>query len=166
MTMKSMAKGLLLVAALLVVAVPALATESLVLTCSVCDHVDAKGTGLPAARDLRLTMTDLKTGQQLANLPIRTDAQGRFFKSVRIDLRVHPALQSSVLESTNGQLLVIAEHDRFVAPCKPVVTSSGQLGFTGSRTGLLLGLGAALLLAGVVLLRAGAAREGRRAATP
>src|SRR6266498_5291167 len=85
MTMKTIAKALLLVAGLLILAVPARAAESLVLTCSVCDHVDAKGTGLPPARDLRLTMTDLKTGQQLANLPVRTDANGHFAKSVKVD---------------------------------------------------------------------------------
>jgi hypothetical protein len=166
MTMKTIAKALLLVAGLLILAVPARAAESLVLTCSVCDHVDAKGTGLPPARDLRLTMTDLKTGQQLANLPVRTDANGHFAKSVKVDLRVHPALQSSVLASTNGQLLVIAEHDRFVAPCKPLTATSGPLAFTGSQTMLLLGVAAGLLLAGVLLLWVGTARGGRRAATP
>jgi hypothetical protein len=149
-----MAKALLLVAGLLVLAVPARAAESLVLTCSVCTHVDATGSGLPAARDLRLTLTDLQTGGQVANVPVRTDAQGRFHKEVPIDLRVHPALQSSVLESSNGQLLVIAAHDRFVAPCKPVTASSGQLAFTGSQTALLLGLGAGMLLVGLLLLRA------------
>jgi hypothetical protein len=166
MTLKSTAKALLLVAGLLILAVPARAAESLVLTCSVCDHVDAKASGLPAARDLRLTMTDLKTGQQVANVAVRSDAQGSFHKEVPIDLRVHPALQSSVLESSNGQLLVIAEHDRFVAPCKPLTSSSGQLAFTGSQTSLLLGVGAGLLLAGVLLLRGGSARGRRRTSTP
>jgi hypothetical protein len=166
MNLKFTAKALLLVAGLLVLAVPAMAVESLVLTCSVCDHVDAKGAGLPATQDLRLTMTDLKTGRQLANLPVRTDASGRFAKSVKIDLRVHPALQSSVLASSNGQLLVIAEHDRFVAPCKPLTAASGRLAFTGSRATQLLGLGAGLLLAGALLLWAGAARGRRRAAAP
>jgi len=82
MTLKSTAKALLLVAGLLILAVPARAAESLVLTCSVCDHVDAKASGLPAARDLRLTMTDLKTGQQVANVAVRSDAQGRFQRDV------------------------------------------------------------------------------------
>jgi hypothetical protein len=164
--MKSIAKALLLVGALLVLAVPARAAESLVLTCSVCDHVDAKAAGLPPVRDLRLTMTDLKTGQQVANVPVRSDAQGRFARSVKVDLRVHPALQSSVLMSSNGQLLVIAEHDRFVAPCKPLTAASGPLAFTGSRTAPLLGIAAGLLLAGGLLLWAGTARGGRRAASP
>src|SRR6266498_2499461 len=139
MTMKTIAKALLLVAGLLILAVPARAAESLVLTCSVCDHVDAKGTGLPPARDLRLTMTDLKTGQQLANLPVRTDANGHFAKSVR-----------------TGRL----------ASCKPLTATSGPLAFTGSQTMLLLGVAAGLLLAGVLLLWVGTARGGRRAATP
>jgi hypothetical protein len=164
--MKSMAKALLLVGALLALAVPARAAESLVLTCSVCDHVDAKAAGLPPARDLRLTLTDLKTGQRVADVPVRSDGSGRFTKSVPVDLRVHPALQSSVLMPSNGQLLAIAEHDRFVAPCKPLTAASGPLAFTGSRTTLLLGIAAGLLLAGAMLLLAGTARGGRRAATP
>jgi hypothetical protein len=67
-----------------------------------------------------------------------------------------------VLESSNGQLLVIAQHDRFVAPCKSLTASGGQLASTGSRTALLLGLGAGLLLAGLLLLRTsrGAGRSG------
>ncbi len=164
--MKSIAKALLLVGALLALAVPARAAESLVLTCSVCDHVDAKAAGLPPARDLRLTMTDLKSGRQVANVPVRSDAQGRFAKSVKVDLRVHPALQSSVLLPSNGQLLVIAEHDRFVAPCKPLTAASGPLAFTGSQSALLLAVAAGLLLAGGLLLWAGTARGGRRATAP
>jgi hypothetical protein len=160
------ARALLLLGGLLVLAVPARATELLVLTCEVCDHVDATAAGLPPSRDLRLTMTDLKTGKQVANVGVRSDAQGRFRRSVPLDLRVHPALQSSVLMSSNGRLLVIAEHDRFLAPCKPLVSGSGTLAFTGSRAWLLLGIGAGLLLAGVLLLRGGAAAGRGRPAAP
>jgi hypothetical protein len=164
MKVKFAARALLLLGGLLVLAVPARAAESLVLTCEVCDHVDARAAGLPPSQDLRLTMTDLKTGRQVADVAVRSDAQGGFKRSVPIDLRVHPALQSSVLMSSNGRLLVIAEHDRFVAPCKPLVSGSGTLAFTGSRTSLLLGVGAGLLLAGVLLLRAGVRGRGRPAA--
>lgn len=159
MMLKSSAKVLLLLAGLLILAVPARAAESLVLSCTECTHVDAKGDGLPATSDLRLSLTDLKSGRQLANVGVRTDARGSFRKSVPIDLRIHPALTSTVLQSSNGQLLVLAAHDRFVAPCKPVTGSSGQLAFTGSQTALLLGLGAGLLLAGLLLLRTSRTRE-------
>jgi hypothetical protein len=165
MKVKFAARALLLLGGLLVLALPARAAESLVLTCDVCDHVDAHAAGLPPSRDLRLTMTDLKTGKQVANVGVRSDAQGRFTRSVPLDLRVHPALQSSVLISSNGRLLAIAEHDRFLAPCKPLTAASGRLAFTGSRTSLLLGIGAGLLIAGMLLLRTGAARgRGRSAA--
>jgi hypothetical protein len=166
MKVRFAARALLLLGGLLVLAVPARAAESLVLTCEVCDHVDATAAGLPPSRDLRLTMTDLRTGKQVANVAVRSDAQGGFRRSVPIDLRVHPSLQSSVLMSSNGKLLVIAEHDRFLAPCKPIVSASGQLAFSGSHTPLLLGIGAGLLLAGVLLLRTGAARGRARAAAP
>jgi hypothetical protein len=162
MSVKSTVKVLLLAAGLLVMATPAAAAESLVLTCTVCDHVDAKGSELPAGQMVRLTMTDLKTGQQVASVPIRVDGSGGFDREVPLDLHKHPALQASVWGSSGGQLLVIATHERFVAPCKPLTDE--QLAFTGSNVPLLLGFGSGLLLAGGLLVLTGG--RGRRQAPP
>jgi hypothetical protein len=161
MSVKSTAKLLLMMAGLLVMAVPASAAETLVLTCTVCDHVDAKASGLPPGQMVRLTMTDLKTGQEVAAVPVRVDSSGRFVKEVPVDLHKHPTLQSSVWGSSNGELLVIASHERFVAPCKPL-PADAQLAFSGSNTPLLLALGAGLLLAGTFLVRAGGPHGRRR----
>jgi hypothetical protein len=57
----------------------------------------------------------------------------------------------------DGDVLVVAAHTRFVAPCKPEDT----LAFTGSHTPLLLGTGLVLLVAGGLLLRGS-----RRSYTP
>jgi LPXTG-motif cell wall-anchored protein len=45
---------------------------------------------------------------------------------------------------------VVAAHTRFDSPCKPKAAT--QLPLTGSHTSLLLGVGAALLAAGALLL--------------
>jgi hypothetical protein len=149
---------LLLVGLLLVGAVPVAAAESLVITCKVCDEAITTGKGLPADTSVRLTLVDVKTGQQVvAPLQVATDAQGSFAKKVKVNLYDHPALEASVWTDQGGTL-VVAAHSRLNAPCK----RSETLSFTGSQTPLLLGLGLGLLAAGGALV--GGARLRRRPA--
>jgi hypothetical protein len=147
---KSLARVLLVLAGLMALGtVPARAAESLVLTCTVCTTVVATGKGLPASETVQLKLVDVASGQEVVDpVSIQTDADGAFVKSVPVDLTKHPSLASSVWR-TEGGVLVVAAHSRFDSPCKP----KGQpLPLTGSNTTLLLGLGAALLAAGGLLL--------------
>jgi hypothetical protein len=111
---------------------------------------------------VRLTLTDVRTGQQVgAPVAIRTDAQGDFVKTVMVNLSVHQSLEASVWQG-NGQVLVVGAHNRLAAPCRngQMVEMPGMkmpaggdvLAFTGARTTRLLGAGVALLLAGGLLL--------------
>jgi hypothetical protein len=145
------------------------AAETLVLTCHVCTHVVATGKGLPANQTVRVTLTDVRTGQRLASLSVQTDAQGAFVKTIPVDLFKHPSVESSVLKS-NGSMLVLAAHNTFNAPCKdgkmmPMdhmgMEGMDHLAFTGAHTPQLLGLGSGLLAAGAVLLMAVRRRPGR-----
>ena len=142
-------------------AAPARAAESLVLTCSRCDEVVATGKDLPPASTVRLTLTDVRTGQQVgAPVAIHTDAQGDFMKTIKVNLSVHQSLEASVWQGA-GQVLVVAAHNRIAAPChngmmEEMGGMGGEMGstlaFTGARTTRLLGAGVALLLAGGLLL--------------
>jgi hypothetical protein len=145
------------------------AAETLVLTCHVCTHVVATGKGLPANQTVRVTLTDVRTGQRLASLSVQTDAQGAFVKTIPVDLFKHPSVESSVLKS-NGSVLVLAAHNTFNAPCKdgkmmPMdhmgMGMEDQLAFTGAHTPQFLGLGFGLLAAGAALLVATRRRAGR-----
>jgi LPXTG-motif cell wall-anchored protein len=128
------------------------AAETLVLTCTKCDEVIATGKGLPANETVRVSMTDVRSGQQVVNnVSVTTDADGNFVKAIPLDLTKHPSLESSVWKS-DGNVLVIAAHDRFTAPCKPAAAS---LPLTGSQTWLLLGAGLGLLVIGGGLLVSG-----------
>jgi hypothetical protein len=146
----TLAKLMLVLAGLLALGIaPARAAESLVLTCDICTEVIITGKGLPANETVQLKLVDVVSGQEVVNpVPVQTDADGAFVKSVEVDLTKHPSLASSVWR-TQGGVLVVAAHSRFDSPCKP----KGQsLPLTGSNTPLLLGLGAALLAAGGLLL--------------
>jgi hypothetical protein len=147
---KSLARVLLVLAGLMALGtVPARAAESLVLTCTVCTHVVATGKGLPANDTVQLKLVDVASGQEVVSpVPIQTDTNGAFVKEVAVDLTKHPSLASSVWTDQGG-VLVVAAHSRFDSPCKPKAAS---LPLTGSHTPLLLGLGAALLAAGALLL--------------
>jgi hypothetical protein len=150
------------------------AAETLVLTCQVCTKVVATGKGLPANADVRLTLNDVATGQQLRSLMVQTDAQGSFVKTIEVDLFKHPSVESTVY-TTNGSVLVVAAHNRFNAPCKdgkmePMGAHSemgemsgmgDHLAFTGAHTPQFLGVGFAMLAAGTVLLIAGRRRSRR-----
>lgn len=149
------------------------AAETLVLTCHVCTRVVATGKGLPANATVRVTLTDVRTGQRLASLSVQTDAQGAFVKTIPVDLFKHPSVESSVLKS-NGSMLVLAAHNTFNAPCKngmmePMGPHSemGEMGgmdhlaFTGAHTPQFLGLGFGLLAAGAALLLVARRRAGR-----
>ena len=87
----------LLVALLGLAAAPVKAAESLVLTCSICSEVVASGKGLPPSSTVRLTLVDVRTGQQVGDpVMIRTDGQGAFVKKVPVNLSLHPSLEASV----------------------------------------------------------------------
>jgi hypothetical protein len=150
---------LLVLAALLLLVVPAArAAETLVLTCTKCTELILTGKGLPKNDSVRVSVVDVKTGAQVGSqFYVDTDANGEFLKKVPMDLGEHPALESTVWKRDTGNVLVVAAHTRFTAPCKPEDT----LAFTGSHTPLLLGMGLVLLVAGGLLLRGS-----RRASTP
>jgi LPXTG-motif cell wall-anchored protein len=156
---KPLAMLLLVLAALLLLVVPAArAAETLVLTCTKCTELILTGKGLPANDQVRVSVVDVKTGAQVGGqFYVDTDANGAFIKKVPMDLGEHPSLESTVWKRDTGNVLVVAAHSRFTAPCKPEDT----LAFTGSNTPLLLGIGLVLLAAGGLLLRGS-----RRAATP
>jgi hypothetical protein len=147
---KLFAKVLLVVAGLLVLTVPAAgAAETLVLSCVKCDELIVTGKDLPANEEVRVGVVDVKTGQETTGqFYVDTDANGNFVRKIRMDLGRHPALESTVWKK-DGNVLVVAAHTRFTAPCKPEDT----LAFTGSHTPLLLGTGLVLLVAGGLLLR-------------
>ena len=148
----SLAKFLLVLAGLMALAAaPARAAESLVLTCEVCEEVIITGKGLPASEEVRVSLVDVATGQEVRSpVTTTTDADGAFVKTVAVDLTKHPSLSSDVWTSSGG-VLVVAAHTRFDSPCKPK-RASEQLPLTGSHTSLLLGVGAVLLAAGALLL--------------
>jgi hypothetical protein len=158
MQRKSLAKLLLVLAGLLALTVPAAsAAETLVLSCVKCTELIVTGKDLPANSEVRVGVVDVKTGQETTNqFYVDTDANGNFVKKLPMDLGEHPSLQSTVWKK-DGDVLVVAAHTRFVAPCKPEDT----LAFTGSHTPLLLGTGLVLLVAGGLLLR-----SSRRSYTP
>jgi hypothetical protein len=147
---KTLAKLLLVLAGLLVLTVPAAnAAETLVLTCTECTELIVTGKDLPANEQVRVGVVDVKTGQETTGqFYVDTDANGAFVKKIPMDLGEHPSLESTVWRK-DGNVLVVAAHTRFVAPCKPEDT----LAFTGSHTPLLLGMGLVLLVAGGLLLR-------------
>jgi hypothetical protein len=147
---KTLAKLLLVLAGLLVLTVPAAsAAETLVLTCTQCTELIVTGKDLPANEQVRVGVVDVKTGQETTGqFYVDTDANGAFVKKIPMDLGEHPSLESTVWRK-DGNVLVVAAHTRFVAPCKPEDT----LAFTGSHTPLLLGMGLVLLVAGGLLLR-------------
>jgi hypothetical protein len=147
---KTLAKLLLVLAGLLVLTVPAAsAAETLVLTCTKCTELIITGKDLPASEQVRVGVVDVKTGQETTGqFYVDTDANGAFVKKIPMDLGEHPSLESTVWRK-DGNVLVVAAHTRFVAPCKPEDT----LAFTGSHTPLLLGMGLVLLVAGGLLLR-------------
>jgi hypothetical protein len=156
---KPLAMLLVVLAALLVLVVPAAkAAETLVLTCKVCTELILTGNDLPKNSSVRVSVVDVKTGAQVGSqFYVDTDANGAFIKKVPMDLGEHPSLESTVWKRDTGNVLVVAAHTRFTAPCKPEDT----LAFTGSHAPLLLGMGLVLLLAGGFLLRGS-----RRAYTP
>jgi hypothetical protein len=149
MRRKSLAKLLLVLAGLLALSAPAAsAAETLVLTCKVCTEVIVTGKGLPASQQVRVSLVDVKTGQEVRDqFYVNTDASGSFVAKKAVDLGAHPSLESTVWKQDGG-VLVVAAHSRFTAPCEPKDT----LAFTGSHTPQLLGLGLVLVVAGGLLV--------------
>ena len=151
MRSKLPAKLLLVLAGLLILTIPAAAAaETLVLTCTKCTELIVTGKGLPANEQVRVGVVDVKTGQETTNqFYVQTDADGAFTKKIPMDLGEHPTLESTVWKQDTNNVLVVAAHSRFTAPCKPEDT----LAFTGSHAPLLGGLGLILLAAGALLVR-------------
>jgi hypothetical protein len=156
MRSKLLAKLLVALAGVLLLTVPAAgAAETLVLSCVECTELILTGKDLPANSEVRVSVVDTKTGQETTGqFYVDTDANGAFVKKLPMDLGEHPSLQSTVWKK-DGDVLVVAAHTRFVAPCKP----SDTLAFTGSHTPQLLGLGLALLVAGGLMLRGSRRRK-------
>jgi hypothetical protein len=151
-----------LLGVLLLVAVPAAqAAETLLLSCTICTQLVATGKGLPANQNVVLAITDVKTGQQVGpRHTIKTDSQGLFVAKIPMDLSVHQSVESTVWR-TDGQLLVVAAHDRFTAPCKNGMMEEmgGEMGkaphtlsFTGSHAPQLLTAGSVMFVLGVALI--------------
>jgi hypothetical protein len=151
-----------LLGVLLLVAVPAAqAAETLLLSCTICTQLVATGKGLPANQNVVLAITDVKTGQQVGpRHTIMTDGDGVFVAKIPMDLSVHQSVESTVWR-TDGQLLVVAAHDRFTAPCKngmmeemggEMGEAPHTLGFTGSHAPQLLTVGSVLFVVGVALI--------------
>ncbi len=150
---------------LMLMLVPAAwAAESLTLTCSTCTFVVATGKGLPPNATLFVTLTDVKTGQQLGSRhTVTTDSDGSFVQKITVDLFAHPSVESTVWKS-DGEVLVVAAHNRLDAPCKngqmEEMGGMGEMGemghhtlaFTGSHTPQLLALGGGLLVLGSILI--------------
>ncbi len=148
---KPLAMLLLVLATLFLLVAPAArAAETLVLTCKICTELILTGKDLPKNSSVRVSVVDVKTGAQVGSqFYVDTDANGAFLKKVPMDLGEHPALEATVWKRDTGNVLVVAAHTRFTAPCKPEDT----LAFTGSHTPLLLGLGLVLLAAGGLMVR-------------
>jgi LPXTG-motif cell wall-anchored protein len=144
---------------LLFASAPANAAESFLVTCHVCDKVDAVGKGLDANTTYTLTIRDLRTGQQVisSSTTIRTDASGSFKESYPLDLAAHPSLQGSLYDSA-GTDTIVAAHSRFTAPLE--CGRKVALPYTGtSSTTLLAVLAAALMGAGGALVLVTRARQ-------
>ena len=153
---------------LLALAPAARAAETLLLSCTVCTTIVATGKELPPNQKVYLNIVDVKTGKQVGpRHTITTDSQGLFVTKIPIDLSVHNSVESTVWR-TDGQLLVVAAHNRFVAPCKngmmeemggEMGEAPHNLGFTGSHASQLFALGAGLLVIGAGFVRGGRRRR-------
>src|SRR5919205_206572 len=121
MRSKTLAKLLLVLAGLLLVVAPAArAAETLVLTCTVCTELVVTGNGLPANDEVRVGVVDVKTGQETTSqFVVKTDADGALVRKIPMDLGEHPTLESTVWKKNSNDVLVVAAHSRFTAPCKP-----------------------------------------------
>ena len=100
--------------------------------------------------NLILTITDVRSGQTvLPKTQVTTDSSGKFSREFDMDLAKHPSLLGNLFEQ-NGNTLVLAAHTRASAPahCK----RDASLPYTGSHTGPLVGIAAALLTVGGLLL--------------
>ena len=143
-------RSLVLVVLLLLWAAPASGAEELVMKCPVCDHVDVDGHGLEPNATLSLTITDVRSGQDvLSGVRVTTDGSGSFSREFDIDLARHPALLANLYEPS-GSTLVLAAHANAQAPAH--CRRSASLPYTGSSSGLPAGLAAGLLGAGALLL--------------
>jgi LPXTG-motif cell wall-anchored protein len=161
--MKRLLPAVVAIVLVLLVASPATAAETFIVTCRVCDKVDVIGKGLDPSATFTLVVRDVRTGQQMNPNPteIKTDGSGKFFYSYPVDLAAHPSLQGT-LYSKNGSDLLVAAHNRFIAPLK--CGRKVALPYTGptSQARFLSILGALLVTAGGALVLATRTR-GRRA---
>ena len=153
-----MKKLLPLVAALLLIgllAPPATAAESFVVTCHVCSDFEVFGKGLKADATYSLVVTDVRTGQQVTpgRVDVKTDGVGNFSYNYPLDLAAHPSLQGSLYDS-NGNDMLLAAHSTFTAPLKcgrkvalPYTGPTQMTPILGLFGFALVGMGGLLLLA-------------------
>ena len=132
--------------------------EELTMECPVCDHVDVAGRGPEPNATLTLTITDVKSGQDvLSETRITTDSSGSFSREFDMDLTKHPALLGNLYEQ-NGNTLVLAAHANASAPAH--CRRDASLPYTGPQAGRSAGTAAALLSVGGVLLLVTRRRSG------
>jgi hypothetical protein len=137
-------------------AAPAVAAPTdLRVTSATCQGVSVIGQGLPANQQLFLLVTDVATGKALGGgpSPVRSNAAGEVH--ARRDLALdHVATVDVSIWTKNGETLTMAASDRSSTGC-------GTLPMTGGPGGPALVVGAALLVAGVVLVWRTRGRSGR-----
>jgi LPXTG-motif cell wall-anchored protein len=143
---------------LVLVAAPAAGAEELTMECPVCDHVDVAGRGLEPNAALTLTISDTKSGQIVVpETQVTTDSSGRFAREFDLDLARHPALLGNLYER-NGDTLVLAAHANASAPAH--CRRDPSLPYTGTHTGLSVGLGGVLVTVGGLLVLVARRRSG------
>lgn len=143
-------RSLVLVVPLLLWAAPASGAEELVMKCPVCDHVDVDGHGLEPNATLSLTITDVRSGQDvLSGVRVTTDGSGSFSREFDMDLARHPALLANLYEPS-GSTLVLAAHANAQAPAH--CRRDASLPYTGASSGRSAGVAAGLLGVGALLL--------------
>jgi LPXTG-motif cell wall-anchored protein len=128
-------------------AAPAMAASTdLRVTSATCQGVSVSGQGLPANQQLFLLVTDVSNGKALGGgpSPVRTTAAGEVHAQRKLSLSGVATVDVSIW-TKKGETLTMAARDTSTTGC-------GRLPVTGSSSGPALVFGAALLVAGAVLV--------------
>jgi hypothetical protein len=148
--------------AVLLLAVPAAAAESLEVLPAGCNQVTVAGSGLPASTALTVVVSDGFSGKALKQAAVTTGADGSFSVKVPVSLRGLAAVGAEA--RAGGRILLGATHNldnKLRSQCGGASAGSGALPFTGpAQAYLLLAIGAGLLGVGG-LMRASFAYHGR-----
>lgn len=129
-----------------------------------CSSVTVSGSGssLPPNESFPVTVSDADTGAKEQSVDITTDAEGAFTADVTLDLQGIKNLQAEATVDGNIFSTILVLDESLLAECDSAPAVAGeddkgeaggnQLPFTGpGQTALFLGLGAALIVFGVVL---------------